>query len=183
MKEHKILIAYFSHGGENLVDGDIVDIGSEGNTAKASKALAKKLEEMGYKPNLFEIDTLVPYPYDYDSCNARAKQEKEDGALPLIDDGPNNYELYDMIFLGYPNWWGTIPAPVKSFLRDHDTAGRMIIPFVTHGGQMFMYSLEEIAAEAPNATIKKGFAIAAAYISSAPYVIDDWMKENEDLLK
>ncbi|MCR5491741.1 MAG: flavodoxin [Bacilli bacterium] len=183
MKDKKILIAYFSHGGENLVDDEIVDIGPEGNTCKAAKVLAKKLEGIGYKPNLFEINTLIPYPHDYDGTNARARQEKEDGALPLIDDGPNNFELYDIVFLGYPNWWGTVPAPINSFLRDHDTRGKTIVPFVTHGGQMFMYSLDDIASAAPGATIKKGFAVAASYISSVPYVIDDWMKENAGLFE
>lgn len=180
MKDHKILIAYFSHGGENLVDDEIIDIGPIGNTKKAAQELACQLEALGYKPNLFEIDVLIPYPVSYDETNARARQEKEDGAMPLIKDGPNNYELYDTIFLGYPNWWGTAPAPVFSFLRDHQTKGKTLVPFVTHGGQMFMYSLDDIKSAAPEAEIKKGFAIAAAYLSAAPSVIKGWLESNKD---
>lgn len=183
MKDRKILIAYFSHGGENLVDDEIVDIGEVGNTKKAALELAAQLESKGYKPNLFEIDTLIPYPFDYDQTNARARQEKQDGALPLINDGPNNYELYDLIFLGYPNWWGTAPAPIFSFLRDHNTDGKTIVPFITHGGQMFMHSLDDIASEAKGANLRKGFAIAAAYLSAAPDVIRSWLNENHDLFE
>ncbi len=180
---HKILIAYFSHGGENLVDDQIVDLGEVGNTKKTAIVLQQKLEERGIKSNLFEIEPLIPYAYRYEETLARSREEYESGGFPLINDGPNGYDAYDTIFLGYPNWWGTVPAPIKSFLRDHDTAGKTIIPFVTHGGQIFLYSLDAIAAEAPKAEMKKGFAVAAPYLSSAPYVIEEWLKENEELVK
>ena len=180
---HKILIAYFSHGGENLVDDQIVDLGEEGNTKKAAKCLSEKLLQKEIKSNLFEIEPLIPYGHGYEETLARSREEYQSGAAPLINDGPNGYEAYDTIFLGYPNWWGTLPAPIVSFLRDHDTAGKTIIPFVTHGGQIFLYSLEAIKKEAPEATIKEGFAIAAPYMSSTPYVIDEWLQKNEELVK
>ncbi|MDY6391993.1 MAG: flavodoxin [Bacilli bacterium] len=175
-----ILIAYFSHGGENLVDDQIVDLGDEGNTKIAAKKLAALLGEKGIKANLFEIDPLIPYDRSYEGTLARSRQEYQDGAAPLINDGPNGYEAYDLIFLGYPNWWGTIPAPILSFLRDHDLKGKTIIPFVTHGGQRFLYSLETIAKEAPAATLLEGFAIAAPYMSAADQVIAEWLRENLD---
>ena len=178
-----ILIAYFSHGGENLVDDQIVDLGDNGNTKVAAKLLQEALAKEGLKSNLFEINPLIPYDRTYEGTLARSKQEYEDGAAPLIDAGPNGYEAYDVIFLGYPNWWGTLPAPILSFLRDHDTKQKTIIPFVTHGGQRFLYSLESIAKEAPAASLEEGFAIAAPYMSAAPAVIADWLKKNLDKLQ
>lgn len=179
----KILIAYFSHGGENLVDDQIVDLGDEGNTKIAARKLSEALAERGIKSNLFEIEPLIPYDRSYEGTLARSRQEYEDGAAPLINDGPNGYEAYDVVFLGYPNWWGTLPAPIVSFIRDHDLQGKTLIPFVTHGGQRFLYSLETIQKEAPNAEILEGFAIAAPYMSAASSVIEEWLNENFEALK
>ena len=178
-----ILIAYFSHGGENLVDDQIVDLGENGNTKVAAKTLQTALLDKGIKSNLFEIVPLIPYDRTYEATLARSRQEYEEGSAPLIDDGPNGYEAYDVIFLGYANWWGTLPAPIISFLRDHDTAGKTIIPFVTHGGQRFLYSLESIAKEAPKANMIEGFAIAAPYMSGCPQVIEAWLKANLDKIQ
>ena len=177
-----ILIVYFSHGGENLVDDRIVDLGQEGNTKIAAKILAELLAERGLKSNLFEIEPLIPYDHSYEGTLARSRQEYEDGAAPLINDGPNGYEAYDTVFLGYPNWWGTLPGPIVAFLRDHDLNGKIVIPFVTHGGQRFLYSLESIQKEAPAAELLEGFAIAAPYMGAAKSVIADWLNENADKL-
>ena len=178
-----VLIAYFSHGGENLVDDQIVDLGDEGNTKVAAKLLAAALKEQGINANLFEIEPLIPYDRSYEGTLARSRQEYEDGAAPLLQPGPNGYEAYDAIFLGYPNWWGTLPAPIVAFLRDHDTEGKTLIPFVTHGGQRFLYSLESIKKEAPKANMVEGFAIAAPYMASASAVIGEWLKANLELLQ
>ena len=179
----RILIAYFSHEGENLVDDEIVDLTGRGNTKIAATALEEQLKAKGYICNLFRIEPMIPYPFSYSETNARSRQEYEDGALPLINDGPNGFEAYDCIFLGYPNWYGTVPGPIRSFLRDHDFAGKTIVPFVTHGGQRFLYSLEAIKAEAKGAEIKEGFAIAAPYIASSPRVIADWLAKNADFFE
>ena len=176
-----ILIAYFSHEGENLIDDEIVAL-RKGNTAIAAEELHKALEEMGKKSLLFRIEEMIPYPYEYSATLARSRQEKEDGSLPLINDGPNNFELYDIAFLGFPNWWGTIPAPILSFLRDHDFAGKKVVPFITHGGQDFLYSVDAIKHELGDVDVIKGFACAAPYMSACKYVIADFLKENPGLL-
>ena len=178
-----ILIAYFSHEGENLVDDEIVDLTGRGNTKLAAVALQEKLSKLGYIANLHRIEPMIPYPFSYQETNARSRQEYEDGAVPLINDGPNGFEHYDVVFLGYPNWYGTIPGPILSFLRGRNFEGKTIVPFVTHGGQRFLYSIDAIKSEAPKAEMKEGFAIASAYIASAPKLIDDWLSKNEDLFK
>ena len=179
----RILIAYFSHGGENLIDDQIIDLKGQGNTKIAANALSEALAKRNIKANLFEIEPLIPYPTGYSETLARSKEEYENGSAPLINDGPNGFEAYDIVFLGYPNWWGTIPAPILSFLRDHDFEGKTIVPFVTHGGQIFLYSLETIQKEAPRANFAKGFAVAAPYISAAPYVIEEWLNENKEIVE
>ena len=178
----RILIAYFSHEGENLVDDELVDLTGKGNTKIAAETLQNQLSEGGRIANLHRIEPMIPYPFSYSDTNARSRQEYEDGAVPLINDGPNGFEAYNVVFLGYPNWYGTIPGPILAFLRDHDFKGKTIIPFVTHGGQRFLYSIEAIKSEVGNAELKEGFAIAAPYIASAGKVIADWLSKNEDLL-
>ena len=177
-----ILIAYFSHGGENLIEDRVVDLNGVGNTKVVAEQLQKAINELGSKANLFEITPMIPYDRSYEATLARSRQEYQDGAAPLIGDGPNGFEAYDIVFLGYPNWWGTIPGPILSFLRNHDFAGKTLIPFVTHGGQRFLYSLEAIAKEVPSATMRDGFAIAAPYLSAAPSVLADFLKKNPDLV-
>lgn len=177
----KILIAYFSHGGENLVDDSIQDIGEEGNTAKIAKALKEALAFLDVESDLFEIDPMIPYPYLYDETVARAKEEKAQGARPLIENGPASFQDYDLVFLGYPNWWGSVPMPVMTFLDNHDFTNKTVIPFITHGGQLFMYSLEEIRREVPKAEVIEGFAVAAAYMDTGALKIADWLSEHTDL--
>lgn len=177
-----ILIAYFSHGGENLIEDRIVDLKGVGNTKVVAEQLRDAIAAKGGKANLFEIVPMIPYDRSYEATLARSRQEYQDGAAPLINDGPNGFEAYDVVFLGYPNWWGTVPAPILSFLRDHDFAGKTIVPFVTHGGQRFLYSLETIAKEASIANLREGFAVAAPYLSAAPTVIAEFLKKNPDLL-
>ena len=174
----KILIAYFSKPGENLIDDQIVDIGPEGNTARVAKKLQDKLSFLDIEADLFEIKPLLPYPNSYNECNERARQEKESLAKPLLEDGPTKFDFYDIVFLGYPNWWATIPGPILSFLDNHDFAGKTIVPFVTHGGHIFAYSLEDIAHAAPKAKMLKGFAVAASYLGQSDNIIADWLSEN-----
>ena len=178
----RILIAYFSHEGENLVDDEIIDLRGKGNTKIAAEALNAQLSARGCIANLFRIEPMIPYPFSYEETNARSRQEYEDGAIPLINAGPNGFEAYEVVFLGYPNWYGTIPGPILAFLRDHDFRGKTIVPFVTHGGQRFLYSLDAIRAETEGSQLKEGFAIAAPYIASADKVIADWLAKNSEIL-
>ena len=178
----KILISYFSHGGENLVDDEIVDLGNDGNTKIAANVLQKALIARGVLAPCFEIKPLMDYPYSYDETVARSHEEHAAGARPLIADGPDNFEEYDIIFVGYPNWWGTCPTPVMTFLDNHNLKGKTVIPFVTHGGQIFMYSIEEIKREIPSANVIEGFAVAAAYLSSASKVIETYLEAHKNLL-
>ncbi len=179
----RILIAYFSHGGENLIDDKVVNIGMEGNTAKAAKILEKQLIDGGFAADLYEISPLEPYSFFYTMVANQAREEKEKSSYPKLVLGPKNFNDYDTIFLGYPNWWGSCPRLINSFLKEHDFKGKLVIPFVTHGGQLFLYSLEDIQHEIPGVKVKEGFAIYANYMENAPLIIKNWIAENLGLLK
>jgi len=178
----KILIAYFSHGGENLIENTIQDIGPVGNTAKAAQILQGNLVAMGLEADLFEIEAKEPYPFSYMDTANRARQEKMMGTKPAIKEGPEGFEGYDLVFLGYPNWWGTCPQAVLSFTSTHDFRGKVLVPFVTHGGQIFLYSIDDIRATLTGGDIINGFAISASYMNGAEAVIKDWIENNSEIL-
>ena len=109
----KVLIAFFSYSG---------------NTRAAARQIQQKVGG-----DLFEIKPAKAYPTNYKSCVAIAKKEILAGHLPPLA-GEIDISKYSIIFIGSPNWWGTIAPPVGTFIKNNNIAGKTIIPFFTHGG-------------------------------------------------
>lgn len=146
----KVLVAFFSHTGENYSVGNI----SEGNTHIIAKMIA---EATG--GSLFEIVPEKDYPHDsYEEVVEIAKQEKERKARPAIK-GDIKAEDYDVIFIGYPNWWGDMPMPVYTFLEKHDWNGKTVVPFCTHEGSGLSDTESYIADACNGAIVAKGLAV------------------------
>jgi flavodoxin len=125
MKENKkVLVAYFSRTGENYSVGNI----SKGNTQIVAEMIAG---ETG--GDLFQIEPAVAYPDKYGDCVNLAQKELNDKARPAVKSDVKT-EGYDVIFIGYPNWWGDMPMAVYTFLEKHDWQGKTIVPFCTHEG-------------------------------------------------
>lgn len=122
-KNKKCLIAYYSREGQNYVSGSIINL-SIGNT----EVIAKMIQEIT-GGDMFHIDSITPYPEDYTETTEVAKKELRDKARPGLTDEVYNMEDYDVVFLGYPNWWGTFPMPVFTFLESYDFSEKEIIPF------------------------------------------------------
>ena len=99
----KILTVYYSRKGENYWNGGIKNI-AKGNTERVAEFIQKAIGG-----DLFEVDTVRSYDQDYYKCIEEAKKELHDGIRPAIKAYPENLEEYDIIFVGYPNWWGTMP--------------------------------------------------------------------------
>jgi flavodoxin len=76
-------------------------------------------------------------------------------------------DSYDVIFIGYPNWWGTMPMAVFTFLAEYDLAGKTIVPFCTHEGSRMGRSAKDIAAACPGATVLEGVAIRGSEVQNA----------------
>lgn len=146
----KTLVVFFSHTGKNYGVGNI----SEGNTHIIAKMIA---EATG--GSLFEIVPEKEYPHDsYDEVVEIAKQEKAQKARPAIK-GDVKVEDYDVIFIGYPNWWGDMPMPVYTFLEKHDWTGKVVVPFCTHEGSGLSSTEEHVAETCNGATVAKGLAV------------------------
>ncbi|MDE5544026.1 MAG: flavodoxin [Bacteroidales bacterium] len=147
--EKKVLVVFFSHTGENYGVGNI----TKGNTHIVAEMIA---ESTGGK--LFEIVPEKEYAKTYNECVAEAKQEREAGARPAIK-GDIAVEDYDVVFVGYPNWWSDMPMPVYTFIEKHDWNGKQVYPFCTHEGSGLSETEKYIADACKGATIGKGLAM------------------------
>jgi flavodoxin len=167
----KCLIAYYSRKGQNYVSGRIVDL-KVGNTEVVANMIHKITGG-----DMFHIESVTAYPNDYTEATEVAKNELRAKARPKLTGHVENMGTYDVIFLGYPNWWGTMPMPVYTFLESHDFSGKTIVPFCTHEGSGMGHSEQDIAKACPKATVRKGIAIHGTNASSAGSDVSSWIDE------
>lgn len=153
MKTEKTLVAFFSRNGENYAVGHI----EKGNTHIVSEMIAA---ETG--GDLFHIDPVTPYPDDYQKCTEMAKSEQEGNARPSIK-GDIAVEDYDVVFIGYPNWWSDMPMPVYTFIEKHNWQGKTVIPFCTHEGSGLSDTEQKLKAACKGATVLKGLAVRGSH--------------------
>ncbi len=165
----KCLIAYFSRKGKNYSSSGIVDL-KIGNTEVIAHMIQKKTEG-----DLFHIETVKAYPKDYTETTEVAKNELRTKARPELKNKVENIGAYDLIFLGYPNWWGTPPMAVFTFLESYDFSGKTIVPFCTHEGSGMGHSEKDIAKSCPKATLLEGLAIHGTNVSSAALEVSSWI--------
>jgi flavodoxin len=169
MSGTNILITYYSRAGYNYAGGNIVDL-PVGNT----EVVAGMIQRM-IGGDLFKIDTVKPYPTDYHEATDVAKVELRENARPELTDSVSNMERYDIIYLGYPNWWGTMPMPVFSFLESYEFAGKIIAPFCTHEGSGMGRSERDITNVCPESHLLSGLAIRGSSVRDSENVVVDWM--------
>ncbi|MHB8107112.1 MAG: flavodoxin [Candidatus Cryosericum sp.] len=169
-KDAKCLIAYFSRKGNNYAGGRIVNL-SVGNTEVA----AKMIQEMA-GGDLFRIEAVDAYPADYTETTEVAQQELHANARPKLTGHVENMASYDVIFLGYPDWWGTMPMPVWTFLEEYDFSGKTIIPFCTHEGSRLGHSEKDLAKVCPAAKLLRGLAIKGSMVRSAQKDVSEWLR-------
>ena len=141
----KCLIAYFSRKGNNYSSGSIVNL-PIGNT----EVIAKMVKDVT-SGDLFRIDTIKPYPEDYGETTEVAGQELRSNTRPALLNHVVNKGAYQVVFLGYPNWWGTMPMAVRAFLEEYDFSGKTIVPFCTREGSGLGSSVRDIAKLCPGA--------------------------------
>jgi flavodoxin len=169
LKEEKCLIAYYSREGNNYVDGRIVNL-SIGNT----EVVAKIIQEIT-EGDLFQIDTVNSYPEDYTETTNVAKKEQDDNARPELSTHVKNMDSYNVILLGYPNWYGTMPMALCTFLEEYDFFGKTIIPFCTHEGGGLGRSENDIAKLCPQSTIFDGLTIRGRDVKNSQNDISKWL--------
>ena len=166
----KSLVAYFSRRGYNYLNGEIVFL-QVGNT----EVVAKKIRELTGS-DLFQIETVKSYPEDYNETTTVAKKEQNENARPELTRTVDGMDDYDVIYLGYPNWWGTMPMAVHTFLESYVFAGKTIIPFCTHEGSAMGRSEGDIKKLCPKAKVLSGLAIKGGSVNKSDEKIAAWCK-------
>ena len=165
------LIAYYSRAGENYFGGAYRRI-AVGNTEKAANMLA---ELTGGE--LYKIEQEQPYSEGYKTCIAEAKADLQKKARPEVLNLPDDLDAYDEIYLGYPNYWGTMPMAVYTFLEHYDFTGKTIRPFCTHEGSGLSDTENDIRKAAHGAAVTKGLAIHGSHVDEAKSALTQWVEE------
>lgn len=149
MESRKTLVVFFRRTGENYAVGYI----KKGNTHIIAEMIAEETDG-----TLFQVEPLKAYPANYTKCTEVAKQEMESKAHPAIK-GDVAVEDYDVIYIGYPTWWGDMPMPVYTFIEKHNWQGKTVVPFCTHEGSGLSDTENKLKKACEGATILKGLAI------------------------
>ncbi len=169
MSKKSMLIAFFSRPGENYVGDSVINL-PVGNTEVAAKKI-----QMLTGGELFRIATHA-YPDDYTRCTEVAKVELEGNKRPVLTQKVDNMEAFDTILLGYPNWWGTMPMAVFSFLEQYDFSGKRIAPFCTHEGSGLGSSAKDIFKLCPGAEVLSGCALPGHSVANSDNTLRAWLQ-------
>lgn len=165
------LVAYFSRAGQNYGHGGVIDL-PKGNTEILAEAIAVDLGA-----DLFKIDTVEPYPVDYFACTDVAKRELREKARPAIKGPLPSLDGVDAIVLGYPNWWGTVPMAVKTFLDSYDLTGITIAPLCTNEGSGLGGSVGDLKRSYPAAKVVEGLSITGTSAATSTGKAVSWAKK------
>ena len=171
----KNLIVYFSRKGQNYWNGSIKNL-SKGNTEIVAEFIQKLVGG-----DLFEVETIKPYSHDYYECIDEAKKELYENYHPEIKAYVNDIDQYDKIFVGYPNWWGTMPMAMFTFLEHYDLSNKLIIPFCANEGSGMGTSERDLKRICKNSTILKGLSIHGAEAKDSEAKVVTWIKKELSL--
>lgn len=166
----KVLIAYFSKKGENWYLNGLTDL-AKGNTEIFAETIAKLTGG-----DLFEIEAKKAYPDSYKECCDVAKDEYKAKARPEL---LNHHEAkdYDVIFVGWPCWWGTMPMPVYTWLEEvNRLSGKIAIPFETNEGSGWGKGEKDFALELKEAKVMPGLQMRGHEVKTAEASIKKWLE-------
>lgn len=165
----KKLIAYYSRAAENYVSGTLKML-AVGNTEVAAGMIQALTGA-----DLFKIEQVSPYSNDYNNCIEEAKADQQNQARPELIRYPESMDAYDVIYLGFPNYWNTMPMAVFTFLEHFDFSGKIIKPFCTHEGSGMGKSVSDIKALCPGAIVSDGLAIYGSRVAKAKAALEGWV--------
>ena len=151
----KVLIIYYSRTG---------------NTREIANQIHKSVDG-----DIFEIHTVKRYPDDYEELKKVAKEELATEYKPALKITIENIRAYDVIFIGYPIWWGTFPAPVRTFLAENDLSKKTVAPFCTHLGSRLGRSVSDISTLCQKSTMQDGLAVWGKDAKDAQKEVSDWL--------
>ncbi len=155
---------------EGIVKELVVYFSWSGNTQSVATEIQNQTGA-----DVFRLMPAEPYTDDYDALLDIAQEEQRSGARPEISDSIENFENYEVIYLGFPNWWGDMPMILYSFLDDYDLSGKTIIPFVTSGGSGFSDTISTIKSMEPDAEVLDGLSLGSSQAAEPASAVTDWL--------
>ena len=163
-------------GEESPSDGEgqkelVVYFSWSGNTENVANSIAARTGA-----DIFKIVPAEPYTNDYDELLDIATKEKQDGARPEIADTIENFEQYDVVYVGYPNWWSDMPMILYTFFDSYDFSGKTIAPFCTSGGSGLSGTVNSIKELEPEAEVLDGLHIGDSASSDPDGAVEEWLE-------
>lgn len=156
----KILVAYFSWSGN-------------------TKAVAEEIHKQ-VGGDIVEIVPATPYSETYSVTVAKAKAEQAAGTRPAISTKIADFEQYDTIYLGYPNWWGSMPMPVATFIDTYKMSGKKVAPFFTHGGGGVQRCMSDLEARVQGAKFTDYLCLSGSSAKNSQGEITSWVKKTQN---
>ena len=153
----KSLVVYFSWSG---------------NTENVAKSIQSQTDS-----DIFEILPATPYSDDYDTVVDFTQQEQRDNARPAIADSIENIADYDVIYVGFPNWWGDMPMILYTFFDSYELSGKTIAPFCTSDGSGLSGTVNTMKELEPSATVTDGLHIGSGSSSNPDSAVSEWLSE------
>ncbi len=169
----KSIVVYFSRSGQNYFQGKLRNI-DIGNTEVVAKYIQ---EELGC--DVFKIIPVQAYSNDYNECIEQAKEDLERNARPELKEYLDSLDEYENIYLGFPNYWSTMPMCVFTFLEHYNFQNKKIYPFITHEGSGFGQSLEDLKRVCDNAQVKEGLSVLGSKVYDEKDKVIQWLKEGK----
>lgn len=180
--QSKMLVVYFSmpetNRPENMTkEEDNSTVVIDGKVLGNTQYLAMLIQQQT-GADIFRIEPATPYPANHKMLVDLARKEQSEKARPALSSFPRSLQQYDVIFLGYPNWWGDMPMVLYTFLEKADLTGKTIIPFNTHGGSGFSSTIRTIQVLQPKArVVQEGYSVSRDNVQeSAHSDIAVWLK-------
>lgn len=177
-KNHgKVLVAYFS-----VPETDGVDASSGASRVNAggkmmgSTAYVASVISAATGGDLFEIKTVKKYPGSHQALIDAAKKEADSNERPRLASHVKDMKKYDVVFVGFPNWWYDMPMAIYSFLGEYDMKGKTIVPFCTHGGSRFSGAVKTMREMKKGSTVLDGYAIARDNVPGSKEGVLKWLK-------
>ena len=168
----KILIAFFSRADENYFGGAMRYV-EVGNTEIVVNCIKELIDA-----DTFKIEMKEPYSAAYMTCIDEAKRDLKANARPELTHYLESIDEYDTVILAYPNYWGTMPMAVCTFLEKYDFRGKTILPLCTNEGSGMGNSENNIKKLAPRASVKRGLSVTGSNAANAGGAVRKWLSSN-----
>jgi flavodoxin len=177
---NNILIAYFTWAENTIVENpaavDVDAVASASVLLPGNAGIIAQFIQEETGADMFQIIVTELYSSNYDECLARATEEYETDARPALAENVENIADYDVIFLGFPNWYYSVPMAILTFIDNHDLSGKTIIPFCAHGTGGLAQSISHITEALPDdVTILEAFGVYRPNVVGSQNAVNDWL--------